>query len=958
MTLFLNRTAQYEFDAASRAVLVKAPAVYNALSGTYERPETETVYDAASNVIQTINPLDEVWEFEFDARNRKVKEKQPAVAYVTEPGTYVSTPVSPDIETFFDGAGNVIATTDPRGNTTQTFYDRSNRPTYSFTPSVDYWDGSATQNAHLVTHTIYDDNSNPLEIWQGHAASVDTAAVVIDRLKVANTYDKLNRLSATSQDVDGDSDTGTLTAAVSGSTDITVTNEHDDAGNRVAVEDGESQRTEFTFDGLGRNTAVHYGVTADYSATAWIDGKRMVFDALRQTHRLMGTTPGNDTLSNFVPDADSHVTAYAYDSRDRLITVDYADDTTIDRQYTLDAVGNVLAVDEIDGSTIGTETIADVAYVWDALDRQRAEYSAGDWHVYEYDLAGNRIDTHYNVTDAALTNPQDQADGSPILETALLNGSAVVAGRSLDSEYDALNRLETVTESPRVSGYRYDLAENIREKSQPNGDVIKRTFDALGRKFTITGPGTSGSELYVYTHTFDLFGNLVRIVETYPAGQLTPRTVTNTNDGADRLTVETVTGTNAATTTYAYDRANNRTVRTIDDGTPETWRYVMVAGLNRLDHAYIDTNGDATWTTGEPRRNYAYNNLGVLTAITGSEGDTTDQNFDYDYENRLLDVTDTADSKDYAYDYRTRRALRDESAAGGASTAVTFSGGTSAREYDNGATTPTVEYVRGSDYGGGIGGILYSLRSGSPSFKHYNSRGDVAAATDGTGSLTYQAAYEAFARHGNTPSSEEWGSTPDRQQGNTKDEDRWGALNEGFRYRLLDEGVFMTPDPLGYSGGVNHYVYVKQNPFTKFDPLGLLEKASGVRGFTFDENGYAVPMSDHDAQAAMDEIQASFNQGLVDNAQAKVNQIADAHLADPSDPKQRMDATVEIAVDAAISRVLVGPGLVKAKPGTVTKPKLTNPGGPTSREVAEDSVDIVILRVKMYHLFAGQSVPP
>ncbi|MGB0745340.1 MAG: hypothetical protein ACPGSB_12515, partial [Opitutales bacterium] len=183
------------------------------------------------------------------------------------------------------------------------------------TPAVDYWDGSATQNAHLVTHTIYDDNSNPLEIWQGHAASVDTTAVVIDRLKVANAYDKLNRLSSTSQDVDGDSDTGTLTAAVSGSTDITVSNEHDDAGNRVAVEDGESQRTEFYFDGVGRNTAVHYGVTADFSASSWVDGKRMVFDALRQTYRLMGTTPGNDTLSSFVSDADSHVAAYGYDSR-------------------------------------------------------------------------------------------------------------------------------------------------------------------------------------------------------------------------------------------------------------------------------------------------------------------------------------------------------------------------------------------------------------------------------------------------------------------------------------------------------------------------------------------------------------------------------------------------------------------------------------------------------------------
>jgi len=414
-------------------------------------------------------------------------------------------------------------------------------------------------------------------------------------------------------------------------------------------------------------------------------------------------------------------------------------------------------------------------------------------------------------------------------------------------EYDAHNRLETLTEGNRTSSYRYDLAGNTREKGQANGDTICTNVDPLGRQSVITGPGASGSELYVYTHTFDLFSNLARIAETYPAGQLNNRTVTNTNDGADRLTVETVTGTNAVTTTYGFDRANNRTVRTIDDGTSETWRYAMISGLNRLDYAWIDSNGDEAWAAGEARRDYSYNNLGVMTAITGSEGDTTSQSFEYDYENRLLDVADTAASKDYtySYDYRTRRVERDESLAGAATTELSFSGGLSVQEYDNAATSPTVEYIRGSDYGGGIGGILYTLRGSASSFKHYNSLGDVVAATDGNGALTYQAAYEAFARHGDTASSEEWtdGTSPiDRQQGNTKDEDSWGALNEGFRYRLLDEGVFMTPDPLGFVDGPNHFSYVQQSPWTYFDPLGL-EKVLGihVQGTTHPTKRFTAP---------------------------------------------------------------------------------------------------------------------
>ena len=36
-----------------------------------------------------------------------------------------------------------------------------------------------------------------------------------------------------------------------------------------------------------------------------------------------------------------------------------------------------------------------------------------------------------------------------------------------------------------------------------------------------------------------------------------------------------------------------------------------------------------------------------------------------------------------------------------------------------------MEYVRGHDYGGGVGGLEYSLRSSVAHFNFYDSRGDV-----------------------------------------------------------------------------------------------------------------------------------------------------------------------------------------------------------------------------------------
>ena len=160
-------------------------------------------------------------------------------------------------------------------------------------------------------------------------------------------------------------------------------------------------------------------------------------------------------------------------------------------------------------------------------------------------------------------------------------------------------------------------------------------------------------------------------------------------------------------------------------------------------------------------------------------------------------------------------------------TLLSFSGGTSVREIEESTPgsgtfdTITVEYVRGSDYGGGVGGILYTLRGSDVSIKHYNSRGDVVAATDGTGAVTWQAAYEAFGEYENNIATQQFGSTLDRQKSNTKDRDPHGLVNEGFRYRDVETGTFLTRDPLGFVDGPNVYTYVTQNPWTFFDPLGL-----------------------------------------------------------------------------------------------------------------------------------------
>ena len=138
---------------------------------------------------------------------------------------------------------------------------------------------------------------------------------------------------------------------------------------------------------------------------------------------------------------------------------------------------------------------------------------------------------------------------------------------------------------------------------------------------------------------------------------------------------------------------------------------------------------------------------------------------------------------------------------------------------------------------GGVGGLVYSVRGAGagaqPSYNLYNSRGDVVAQTNGTGAFTWQASYEAFGTR-----TGESGLNRERHRANTKDEDPTGLLNEGMRYRDLETGVWLTRDPAGFVDGPNLYAYVRQNPWTAFDPHGL----SGDR---IDRDGFKWIGTDH-----------------------------------------------------------------------------------------------------------------
>lgn len=776
----MGRESESDFDAAGRVIakwspdpatgLVNRTTPADIVSGS---PVIRTAYDQNSNVTVTVNPLGARHEYVYDARNRKVQELQPeVVSTVILNGIPTQSVLArPTVETFFDGVGNVIAVTDARGNTTRTFYDQAYRVTHILSNPITGTPSSDPQNPgtnDIVVQSVFDPNGNILE-------DIDANGNV-----TRNQYDSLNRQVATaSNPSDGQPN---APPASPKTTDIVVYSEHDDAGNLVKVTDGEGRITGFRQDGMGRKTR-----------TIWDEGsavervEQFTFDGLVQTGRT---------------DAMNRVTTYQYDDRNRLTDILYTGASVDNRHYTYDLVGNQLSV-TYPNETASMQTIRGGSMTYDHLNRVLTETSAGVTHNYTFDRANNRITTTYGVT-----------------------------GRKLECQYDRQNRLLSCIEHPsgsqtgRITRYYYDYNSNVTRKVLPNGAEKLATFDALDRRLTDSDLDPQGAYVSSFDYSqpqngypsgYDNVGNLVFSVETYGHGSVKDRTVTNTYDKAYRLATETIAETGGSTTLteYQYGKGNNRLQKsmTVDGGAAVVTTSQYGDTTDGYNSNQLKSASDGTTTT-----TFTYDSNGNRSEkkVNG----VTSQTYSWDHENRLTQLIEAGTGTyTYAYDHRTRRVLRDESQAGGQNEVIVFSGGLSVQEYLSGGSTPQVEYVRGSDYGGGIGGVLYTIRGGNRSYNAYNSRGDVVGKTDDSGAITWQSSYEAFGTR-----TQEQGSTADRQKANTKDEDPTGLLNEGMRYRDLEFGVFISRDPAGFVDGPNVYTYVRQNPWTGFDPLGLAEE--------------------------------------------------------------------------------------------------------------------------------------
>jgi YD repeat-containing protein len=774
----LGRVTRNTYDGLGQLVKVTEPDTTADLT---DNPTVQTLYTHHGKPWKVIDQMGNVTTTTYDAAGRAVEVKAPAV---NGPGGQAVQAIT-TME--YDAAGNTIAVTDALGRVTETVYDERNRPVAVYAPTV--WDANAAQFVRSTSRTTYDALGQVLTVtdpmgavttkhydhagrnWKVEAPAPEAnaprptslttfdpgglALTVTNPLNqtVTNTYDALGRL-ITTEDAEG----------------ISNSFGYDAAGNRTSVTDGKNQTTTFVYDGLNRLISQTFA-----SVTTGVAGDTTSF-TYNAVQKIAQTSPRGI------------VTTYGYDARDRLLTVSapaHAGTPALGRSYTYDSAGKLLTVSESTvAAGVSTPNPANVSYVYDALGRVTAESSRGQVHFYHYDLAGNRIRAQYST------------------------------GRVVETSYDGLNRPEIIAEGGRVTQYGYDLGGRAVILIAANGQTSQNSHDALGRLKDRTLFKTSAMQesevLAQFEWEHDLLGNVLAQHETWPGEVTRPQNIRSTvmsYDDNNRLLSETIqTRSNGAAppvdqseTAYTYDDANNRATKTVTRiaGAASS----AEAGENDVGHwayTYNSANQLTGWEksdypSGSPQKTatLSYDDAGNRTsqAVTQAASLST-TSYAWDAQDRLASVTMPDGSEhEYAYDYRTRRI--ETSRSGGilppTSTAIVFSGGLSLAEYESETgslpVTPTVEYTRGPDMGGGVGGMLYSIRSSSiqnqaSSIKYSlsNGRGDIVAQSDSN--TPHSPGPPATRPTASAPKKP--ATNKDKQRGNSKDEDPTGLLNEGL----------------------------------------------------------------------------------------------------------------------------------------------------------------------------------
>lgn len=380
-------------------------------------------------------------------------------------------------------------------------------------------------------------------------------------------------------------------------------------------------------------------------------------------------------------------------------------------------------------------------------------------------------------------------------------------GLSIHYERDDQLRVTTIRKDSAdglvIATLSYDAAGNPEQIAYGNGITTNYTYDLAGRVARIVS-GTETTPQLDEQYTYDPRGNKTKVVH------LDGSKVEYVYDGANRLTEATYYKNEAKdpyeTQEYQYDADGNRiqyhdALKTID------YEY----SADKLTKATVRDKGDNGKIRITTEYEYALGNL-VAQKEYRHGTLTLTKTFAYDAEHRLTKVTVLDDpnrfatSSEYTYDYAGRRERVTTDGR-----AQYFGYGESLDplvEVNAAGEIETAHIFLGSRRVAAITGDTLKILQA-------DELGNVLKVTDEGGTVTQTTRYDPFGninfQNGTDPNPYGYAGKPYDQA--------TGLIYFGARYYDPQLGRYLTRDPLAQ--GVNHYLYVDNNPLVRRDIFGL-----------------------------------------------------------------------------------------------------------------------------------------
>jgi RHS repeat-associated protein len=504
----------------------------NVAGADRERFTAHREYDAAGNLVRSIDALDHVTTNTYDANNRLVAVTDAlgrTTHYTFDSDDRTKTVTTPDVRfddddpqedaTVYDYAsdGVLASVTDPKGHRTRFDYDEAGRMIRTTDQLGRRTEaGYDAEGNRVTTITLDDDEDND-----------DVSAKERAKRTIVDTYDIVGRREKSTLGTDGPVYTWGYDAkdrATSYGDPTGVRNVvYDDEDQIQSVTRKEADRTDevftYGYDNRGNVTTRQYPdgtkVTADYDA----DSRLTALTANDATWTFGYDVAGRRT-STTLPAATGLAEKRAYDDAGRLVNVGTErvappaaetapQDPVSNFALTLDDVGNPTRVVTTRGGVAES-----VAYSYDKADRLSsacyAVESCGDKAKpagridYSYDLVGNRTKQVRSGTagDDVTEYKYDDAD-------QLVNEELKSRNHERDTEYAYdLNGNQIKAGGDRFS---YNLDRSLA-KATVAGRTSTFQYDATGLRIAATATAT-GQPTTTQRWSWDVAGTLPQIAD-------------------------------------------------------------------------------------------------------------------------------------------------------------------------------------------------------------------------------------------------------------------------------------------------------------------------------------------------------------------------------------------------------------------------------------------------------------